>query len=163
MNLYFTESQKFNQWWLWAFLIGVTLIPIYGLYKQIYIGEQFGDNPLSIFGLILLLIFMIAFMAFFWVMQLSTAINEDSISIKFYPFFSKNIKWEDVTSAEVVNYGFVGGWGIRLGSKYGTVYNIRGNEGLALVLKNGKKLCVGTQKAEELAGAIKEVTSQQNL
>ena len=54
MNLFFKENQKFTQWWLWALLIGVVLIPIYGIYKQIIIGEQFGNNPLSNYGLILL-------------------------------------------------------------------------------------------------------------
>lgn len=85
MKIYFKENQKFTQWWLWTILIGVTLIPIYGIYKQIIIGEQFGDNPLSNFGLILFLIFMLAFIGCFGMMQLSTEINDVSIKIKFFP------------------------------------------------------------------------------
>src|SRR5690554_7570605 len=46
--------------------------------------------------------------------------------------------------------GFVGGWGIRFTMKYGTVYNIKGNKGLFVKLKNGKTFIVGTQKPEEL-------------
>lgn len=146
MKIYFKENQKFTQWWLWTILIGVTLIPIYGIYKQIIIGEQFGDNPLSNFGLILFLIFMLAFIGCFGMMQLSTEINDVSIKIKFFPFTNKNIKWETIKSVEVVNYGFAGGWGVRTGTKYGTIYNTAGNKGIAIVLKNGNKFCIGTHR-----------------
>ena len=163
MNLYFRETQKFTQWWLWALLIGMILIPVIGIYRQIIVGEKFGNNPVSNFGLILFLIFMIAFVGFFWMMQLSTEINEDSIRIKFFPFTNKNIKWDEIKSAEIVNYGFIGGWGVRIGTKYGIVYNIRGNKGLAIELKNGKKLCIGTQKENELKAMIREARRQQKL
>ena len=43
-------------------------------------------------------------------------------------------------SAKIVNYGFVG-YGIRLGSQYGTIYNVNGNKGFAIELSNGKKVC----------------------
>lgn len=51
---------------------------------------------------------------------------------------------------KVINYGFVGGWGIRLWTKYGTVYNVSGNKGLFIKLKNGKTMVIGTQKSQEL-------------
>lgn len=62
----------------------------------------------------------------------------------------KSVEWEDVKQAKVVDYGFVGGWGIRFGTEYGTVYNIKGKKGLAIELNNGKKFLIGTQKEEEL-------------
>ena len=49
-------------------------------------------------------------------------------------------------------------YGVRLGSKYGTVYNINGNKGLAIELKNGKKFMVGTQKAAELKNRLEKMT-----
>ena len=59
--------------------------------------------------------------------------------------------------AEIVNYEFVGGWGIRLWTKYGTVYNTKGDKGLAIELQNGKKFLIGTQKATELSKIIEKV------
>jgi len=56
MEIKFEENQKFTQWWLWTILIGITLIPIYGFYKQIILDEQFGNKPLSNFGLIIFLL-----------------------------------------------------------------------------------------------------------
>lgn len=163
MNLYFKENQKFAHLWMWIILIGITLIPLYGIYKQMILGEQFGSNPLPNFGLILFLIFMLGFIFLFWSMKLSTEINEELIKMNFFPFVNKNIKWDEIQSAEVVNYGFVGGWGIRMTNRYGTVYNTSGNKGLAIVLKNGKKLCIGTQKETELKAVIEEANIQQIL
>lgn len=81
-------------------------------------------------------------------------IDESAIRVSFWPFAKKVFKWEDIETVEVVNYGFVGGWGVRLGTKYGTVYNASGKMGLAIVLKNGNKFCVGTRKPDELAAII---------
>ena len=60
------------------------------------------------------------------------------------------MKWYEIEKADVVNYGFVGGWGIRPWTKYGTVYNIRGNKGLAIALFDGQRFVIGTQKEAEL-------------
>lgn len=81
-------------------------------------------------------------------------IDSSGIDMRFSPLSSKKVKWSEIDSAEVVDYGFVGGWGVRLGSKYGTVYNVNGSKGLALKLKNGKKFVIGTQKEDELKSVV---------
>ena len=149
-NLKFNESQKFTQWWIWVPLIGLGLIPVYGLYKQLIKGEPFGSNQMSDIGLVLFAILMFAFLAFIYLITLKTEIDKDEIRIQFFPILRKTFKWEDVVSAEVQTYGFVGGWGIRKWTKYGTVYNIQGNSGLLLHMKNGRKYLIGTQKEAEL-------------
>ena len=150
----FKEEQKFTQWWLWLIMICIGIIPIYGLYKQLILGEKFGDNPMSDSGLILFSILVFALIGLFSMMKLKTTIDETEIRMHFFPFVKKKINWSEVKKAEVVNYGFVGGWGIRLWTSYGTVYNVRGNKGLALELMNGKKLLIGTQKEDELKRII---------
>ena len=92
----------------------------------------------------------------FFRIRLITNINQNEIRMKFFPFVKKHINWKDVKSAEIVNYGFVGGWGIRLWTKYGTVYNTKGNKGLAIELKNGKKFLIGTQKETELNNVVEK-------
>lgn len=74
----------------------------------------------------------------------------------FCAVFEEKICLEGYSKSGLVNYGFVGGWGIRLGTKYGTVYNTKGNKGLFILLNNGKKYCIGTQKEDELREIIKE-------
>ena len=101
---------------------------------------------------------MIVFVAFFWKMELITNINNEGIKIKFFPFTNKEIKWEEIEQVKVINYGFVGGWGVRFGTKHGTIYNTSGRFGLALELKNGKKFCIGTQNEKELNKLIEEAS-----
>jgi TATA-box binding protein (TBP) (component of TFIID and TFIIIB) len=42
----------------------------------------------------------------------------------------------------------------------GKAYNVSGNKGVQLVFKNGKKLLIGSQKADELAKAIESVMNK---
>jgi len=156
----FQEKQKFTQWWLWVLLIGTTLIPVYGVYKQVFMGQEVGDRPMSDTGMIIFLVFMLVFLFFFWKMQLITEITNEHIDMKFFPFSNKTITWSEVESAEVINYGFVGGWGVRIGTKYGTVYNTSGKIGLAIKLKSGKKICIGTQKGEELKSILNDSVTE---
>ena len=156
MNNSFKEEQKFTQWWLWLILIVVTATIAFGVYKQIILGEPFGTKPASNSVLILSFVLLIAILMLFWFMRLKTTINSSGIDFKFTPFVHKKTAWNEIESAEVINYGFVGGWGIRLWTKYGTVYNAKGNKGLAIQLKSGKNFLIGTQKEEELRKIIKQ-------
>lgn len=153
MESEFKEKQKFTQWWLWLFLIGLGFFQAYGLFKQLIIGENFGDKPMSDIGLIIFAILPFGIIFLFWYMKLETVIDQKEIRIKFAPLIKKTFKWEDVKSATVLNYKFVG-YGIRLFTSYGTVYNTKGNTGLAIELKSGKKILIGTQKGDELAQII---------
>lgn len=144
MKYEFKEEQKFTQWWLWLILIAVTVIPVYGIYNQIILGQVFGNKPMPDTVLIVSAIIPFGILVLFWLFRLKTEINSKEIRISFFPLTTRTVEWKDVKSAQVLDYGFVGGWGIRLFAKYGTVYNIKGNKGLALELKNGKKCLVGT-------------------
>lgn len=155
MKLLFKEEQKFTQWWLWVILIAIMILPIYGIYKQLIIGKPFGSKPMSDVGLIIFTICMLVFITLFFFMRLKTEIDQNEIRIRFFPFVKKRIAWKDIKNVEVLKYGFVGGWGIRFWTQYGTVYNTKGDEGLAIELTNGKKFLVGTQKKQELSEAIK--------
>ena len=162
MNIEFKEKQKFTQWWIWLILIGLSIIPIYGIYEQLIKGNPVGNKPVSDAGMIILSIFIFGFIYFNWYMTLITEINDNGIKMRFVPFLKKNIKWSELKSMKIVNYGFVG-YGIRLGSKYGTVYNINGNKGLAIELKNGKKFVIGTQNETELNSTLKKMPVANNV
>lgn len=163
MKIQFKEEQKFTQWWLWLILIGIGVMPIIGIYKQIIIGGTYGDNPMSDLGLTIFSLLIYGIIALFLFMRLKTEITQDEISVKFIPFTKRQVNWKEVKSAQIVNYGFVGGWGIRFGTKYGIVYNTRGNKGLAIELLNGKKFLVGTQKESELNLTLQKINELYNL
>lgn len=135
------------------------MIPTIGIYKQLIIGENFGSKPMSDLGLIVFSLFIYSLIAFFYFIKLKTEITSEEITMKFFPLASKKVKWEEVSEVTIVNYGFVGGWGIRLWTKYGTVYNTKGKIGLAIALKNGSKFLIGTQKENDLKNVLKEIPS----
>ncbi|XLS27971.1 hypothetical protein ACJD0Z_12265 [Flavobacteriaceae bacterium M23B6Z8] len=155
MKIEFKEQQKFTQWYLWLVLIGISVIPVFGIVKQIVLGEQFGTRPMSDYGLIIFLILALGLLVFFWIMRLETEIDKNEIRMKFFPFVEKKVEWKDIKKARIVKYDFVG-YGIRIGGEYGTVYNTKGNKGLAIELKNGKKFVIGTHKEEELNRILKK-------
>lgn len=158
MSKAFKETQKFSQWWLWLILLFIGALPILGIYKQLIIGEKFGDKPMSDLGLIIFAVFVFSLIAMFWFMQLKTEIDQNEIRMRFFPLVKKRVSWEEIKNAEIVNYGFVGGWGIRLSTKYGTVYNMKGDKGLAIELLNGKNFLIGTQKPNELTAMLEKIS-----
>ncbi|MEK9612959.1 MAG: hypothetical protein VW080_03435 [Flavobacteriaceae bacterium] len=155
MNNLFNEKQRFTQPWIYFILVGMAFLPLYGMYQQFIVGKPFGNNPMSNWGLILFSVGMFLFVALLLSIKLQTVITNQEIRVRFFPFVKKNISWTNIKKAKVVHYDFVG-YGIRLGSSYGTVYNIKGAIGLALQLRNGKKLLIGTQKEEELTQLLSQ-------
>lgn len=157
----FHEVQKFKQWWLWILIVGVALVPFIGLYKQVIIGEEFGNSPMSNLGLAIFAIAMLLLVLFFRMLTLKTDINKYEINFSFYPFVKKKVKWEDVINAKMINYGFVG-YGIRLANKR-VIYNTGGRFGLLVELKNGKSFVLGTQKEKELEDFLQKRQADQKL
>lgn len=153
----FSERQKFNQWWLWVLLFSGLAYSAWKAYAQIVLGEPQGPHAsnhnsfMLAFGINLAVIFL------FLAIELKTDLDTSGLRMHFFPFVKKRAGWDEVQEARIVDYGFVGGWGIRLWTRYGTVYNIRGSKGLAITLKSGRKFLVGTQKPETMKQFLENV------
>ena len=156
-KILFKEEQRFTQWWLWLLLIGIGVIPLYGIYNQLILGNVVGSKPMSNLGVIIFSVFVFLVIILFKLIKLKTEISNTELKLKFFPFLSKTVKWDEVVSANIVDKGFVGGWGVRIWTSYGTVYNVKGKKGLAIVLKDGSKFLVGTQNENDLKNVIKEI------
>ena len=130
------------------------------MYYQLILGKTFGDNPMSDNGLIIFAICSLFFVFMFYKLQLKTEITCENLSFRFIPFIKRTISLSEIASMQVINYGFVGGWGIRLLTQYGTVYNVRGNKGLHIKLKNGKQFIIGTQKPQELEKVVEQLKTK---
>lgn len=156
-DLLFKEDQRFTQWWLWILLMGIMAIPLYGIVQQLILKEPFGDNPMPNTGLIIFALGTVAFLYFFRAIQLRTRITKKDILVSFPPFFrKKTFSFADIESAEVITYKFVG-YGLRISLKYGTVYNIKGNKGLLITLKNKKRFMIGTQQPAMLQEVMRNL------
>ncbi len=164
-NKLFTECQRFNQWWVWGILLLVEGLMIYGVIQQIVMKIPFGTNTSSDFGLILGTVSITLTVVIFRLIQLNTSIDESGIAVRFFPFIKlRNYDWKDIESIEVRHYQPIlefGGWGIR-GFRNNRALNISGTYGLQIYFKNGKKLLIGTQKAEELSLLIEKLNERLN-
>jgi hypothetical protein len=154
MNQKFREVQKFNQWWMWLIYLVILAIPIFAMYQHWETGAVLGDQVMSDEGLLVFFLFSLLFVVFNLIVRMETELNSEGIHLRFRPFLKREFRWDEVREAEVIRYGFVGGWGIRLWTRYGTVYNVSGAMGLVIRLKNGKRLVIGTKKSEEMKAVL---------
>lgn len=152
MKPLFTETQQFRQWWLWGILLISSCIPIYILFND-------ENKSLTSTDGIFTLIIITSVILMMWFTKLETVITTKTIQVKYFPFVNKTFQMEEIEFMKVIYYGFVGGWGIRLWTSYGTVYNTSGSKGLHIQLKNGKRYVIGTQKPDELKKVIDNLNS----
>ncbi len=149
----FEEKQRFTQWWLWLILA----ISFCSLFIDI-IQKAIKGEVISVTNFHLA--FWISFAVMFVVvlllkaMALITEINENGIAYRFYPFQKnfKRVNWSDLEKVRVRQYKPLfeyGGWGYRKGVS-GGAYNVKGNQGIQLVFKTGKKLLIGTQQPKDV-------------
>ena len=155
----FTESQRFNQWWLWLIIGIATLAPLATLMG---IGRPHSVTSSAVITELGVVLFVIVLLR---ACHLKTTIDETGISYQLFPFHlkTKKIGWGDIQRAYVRKYspiGEFGGWGYRISFNGGTAYNIAGNMGLQIVFVSGRKLLIGTQQATAMSDALLELVSE---
>ena len=144
-------------------MFGINLLIFYGFIQQIVFDKPYGTQPTSDLGITLVLLLMTVTTMLLLSIRLDTEVDKDGIKYRYFPFHltTKAISWDDVSKAYIRKYNPImeyGGWGIRWGTYgKGNAYNVAGNMGLQLVLKNGKKLLLGTQKADDLDRVIEQL------
>ncbi len=165
MSASFREVQGFRQWWLWLLLLTTAVGTIgvfgYGIYIQVIQGTPWGDNPMSDTALlvtgVVTTVLMVGMAALILSARLITEVRPDGLHIRFFPMRWKVIPYESIASYQAKTYHPIrdyGGWGIRWGRE-GKAYIVGGNQGLQLLLNDGKKLLIGTRRPEELEAAVR--------
>lgn len=147
-NPEFYEIQRFRQWWLWLIILFVLGFSVYNAIEN---EESFSTPELIISFVIPFLISLL-----FFIIKLETKIDILGIRVRLFPFHFqfKYFRWKTIEKAFIREYSPLmdyGGWGLRIVSfGKGKAYTVSGDLGLQLVFKDGKKLLIGTQKAEEI-------------
>jgi len=163
-NIYFEEIQQFRQPWLWFIVLPITIfgivVFIYMLYVQLVLGKPVGDRPMPDGTLIwfgpLMLMIIAGIPILLFMSKLEVQIDAEAIHIRFTPFLEKDILLNEIVTWQARKYKPLleyGGWGIRWGPS-GKAYNISGSWGVQLQFTNGKRLLIGSQKAQDFARAI---------
>jgi hypothetical protein len=154
----FLEEQKFTQPLLIIVLIMAFTITGSVFYYNI---DKLSGSSGEILGVLSGIFIVLTVMLFFVILKLKTRVDENGIHFKFYPFQSsyKIVKWNQISNLYIRNYNAFsefGGWGYKFNSKnnIGKAYTAKGSVGLQLVLNDGSKLLIGTQKKEELQRVI---------
>ena len=168
---YFKEEQRFNRplgWVIFIVLFSSAMIPfVIGINQQLIQGEPWGDNPMSDKGLIvsaiLVFLLMIGLVFLFVKLRLIVEVKEDGIRYSYPPVINKkrNLLKNRIDSFKLRKYRPVmeyGGWGVMTGSqKWGKAYNVYGNIGMQLYLKDGTKILFGTQRGEAFQRAVQKM------
>lgn len=158
---FFEENQRFGSW---SFLLVLVLFPIlFRLYSQIKSGDPLlsSDNIPLFAGLLLIA----GIMVFFLSLQLHTRIDSKGIEVRFAPVHRQwtRYEWDALQAVYVRQYsplGEYGGWGFRgIGSN--KALNVSGSQGIQLVFSDGRKLLIGTQKAEEAERVLRKINRYQ--
>lgn len=151
----FKEEQRFTQLWLIILLVISIIIPLIIILKEadkMTLGEFLMSSSVILLAPAIIFIF-----------KLTTRIDEKGIHYKFFPFHLKYrcIVWTDIKDAYVRAYQPIseyGGWGLKGGRLWneskGIAINVSGDIGIQLVLKNGKKILIGTQKKEHAKSTL---------
>jgi len=155
-KILFTENQKFNQKWLWIILSLAAITPISILICDE--GFKLDTTNFALISIMLLPLFLIYFT------ELRVEISGESLKYQFYPFHLRvyQIKHYEIDTYDQITYSPLkdyGGWGINHTAK-GSVYNVSGNKGVKMILKNGKKILFGSQKAKEFYEALNQIIEQ---
>jgi hypothetical protein len=79
------------------------------------------------------------------------------VRIRFFPLATRTIERSAIGEIEARTYRPIreyGGWGLRFGRR-GRAYSISGDRGVELTLTDGRRVMIGSRRAEELAEAIR--------
>jgi len=158
----YQEYQKIRSWWVQIPVIISSIFCIYICLQQILFNQSLTDNTITdIFVVLIIFIIGIGIPAFVHLVRLETKIQNNNLTIKFWPFHLKPVIFQiiHIKNAEAITYNPIkdyGGWGIRYGVK-GKAYNLNGNKGVLLTFKNDQVVLIGSQNHEKLCATITDV------
>lgn len=175
-KLLFNEEQRFWQWWLWLIMIVAllaTIIPTaYSVQQEWVQGLPFKEQPASvtetvIVGLISVVV-MLGIFSLLFTFRLKTKITNEGILLQFPPLYRK---WRHITPDAIDRYEIrkyrakweYGGHGPRRRRNAGNAFTVSGNIGLQLILKDGKKILIGTQRKLAIESAMKKMMQAQTF
>ena len=154
----FQETQRFRQIWIWALILGISGFSI----SSLFLLED--KAPLTLgdlaFPLGMILLLNILFLSF----TLTTRIEANSLSYRFFPFTRwRTFPFEEIEALELVEYNGLweyGGWGIKWNGDTWS-YTTSGKWGI-IVKTTDKKILLGTQKPEEVRQVINEFKARKS-
>lgn len=164
----FNETQRFNQWFIQLINYGMIAFLLYCFYEW-FIAKSNVDKVAAtdITGQVIVTVTILGSVLLLLSFKLKTKIDEAGIHYRFVPIHRnyKVIRWDQMESCKVRKYNALteyGGWGFKSGFGKGTAFNVKGNIGIQIVLKTGKRILIGTQKENDATTIIKRYNTKEN-
>jgi hypothetical protein len=87
---------------------------------------------------------------------LTIEVSTDTLTWKFGPgLVRKSVPLADLATARAVRTTWLDGWGIHWG-RHGWLYNVSGNDAIAVTTHQGKRFALGTDEPQALLKALRE-------
>ena len=158
----FQEVQAFRKDWPTPLFLLIVGIPWISIAFAVLVLRTVGKPVPPAFAWGIGLAMSLAFSLFMSSLKLTISVRSDGLFYRYFPFHlsEQRLGFEEIAEHKVREYRPLveyGGWGIRNGPK-GKAYNVVGKKGVQLVLTSGKRVLFGSQRAEELAGAIESAS-----
>jgi hypothetical protein len=156
----FKEEQRFTQNWLLVLITISIIVPIILIVNEF--SKENSNMSMNEFIFSIVLIPLCIAPIFFF--KLKTRIDETGIHYQFFPFHfsTKTIPWLEIKSVNTRKYYAIteyGGWGLKSGflsrKSKGIAYTVSGDQGIQLVMKNGEKILIGTNKENDIIAVLK--------
>jgi hypothetical protein len=156
----YKEVQRTVPWWVYLVTGGLGILALVFSFYMIKQSSSVEEIQRSVLASILIVLIPLVLIIILFSIKLETMITAEGVYFRFFPFQFKfkHIPWPEITAATVRKYrpySEFGGWGIRFNFREKeTAYCMNGNMGLEMVLKNGRKVLLGTQQPEEIGKAV---------
>lgn len=149
----FREVQRFRQWYLWVFLLLINGLLAIALYTALFENTTTQPTTAALVALVGSAVLVVLLTTLILLIKLETRIDRHGLYYRFYPIHRKfkRVKPADDVNVYVRTYSPLreyGGWGIR-GWGNSKALNISGREGIQIEWGNGRKLLIGTKRAQE--------------
>jgi hypothetical protein len=157
----YSETQRSRQSWLAIIFVLLALLG-WGLFvQQIVRGKPVGSDPMPDWLVwMLALLLGVLLPGFFLWFRMETTVYQDRVEIRMTPFVHRRFRPTEIAGAAARTYQPLreyGGWGVRWslrGLNKNRAYNVSGDQGVQLILTNGDRVLIGTQRPQELEAAI---------
>lgn len=148
LRVYFHEDQYIRQSRIWLLIA----VPIVVAVVSIATTPRMAAEAVAV-----TLVVGVLLIALFTFARLETEVRADSVVIQFHGLWpTRRIPLGDIEDVEARRYSILesGGWGVHLTLR-GMAYNVSGNQGVFVRLRKGRSVLIGSQRATELAAAIR--------
>lgn len=156
----YREVQHFRQSWLWLVGLLPAILAWVAFVQQIVRGRSIGEDPLPDWGVWLVwALFGLGLPLFLGLLRMVVEVTSTKIVVSYRPLSRRAIDLREVLKVEARRYNALkeyGGWGVKGWSRDKMAYNVSGDRGVELTLRDGRSVMLGSRRAEELAQVIEQ-------